>query len=112
MVITGGTSGIGRATARELAVAGAEVVVTGRDARRTGAVADELTRSTGGHVTAEGADMGDLDAVRSLAARLVATHDRIDVLIHRARARSRPIGARRRRGSSRPSRRRCTGRSC
>lgn len=86
VVITGGTSGIGRAAARELAVAGAEVVVTGRDARRTGAVADELTRSTGGHVTAEGADMGDLDAVRSLAARLVAAHDRIDVLIHNAGA--------------------------
>ena len=86
VVITGGTSGIGRAAARELAVAGAEVVVTGRDARRAGAVADELTRSTGGHVTAEGADMGDLDAVRSLAARLVAAHDRIDVLIHNAGA--------------------------
>ncbi|MFN8024481.1 MAG: SDR family NAD(P)-dependent oxidoreductase [Acidimicrobiales bacterium] len=86
VVITGGTSGIGRAAARELAVAGAEVVVTGRDLRRTAAVADDLARSTGGQVSADGADMGDLDAVRELAARLVAAHDRIDVLIHNAGA--------------------------
>lgn len=86
MLVTGGTSGIGRATASALAGAGAEVVITGRDARRTGEVARVLSTETGGTVQAEHADMGDLDAVRDLAERLQARLDRLDVLVHNAGA--------------------------
>ncbi|CAB4540081.1 MAG: SDR family NAD(P)-dependent oxidoreductase [Actinobacteria bacterium] len=86
MVVTGGTSGIGRATAAALAGAGAHVVITGRDARRTNEVARVLSAETGGAVHAEHADMGDLDAVRDLAERLQARLDRLDVLVHNAGA--------------------------
>lgn len=86
VVVTGGTSGIGRVTARALAGLGAHVIVTGRDAGRTAAVADELSTTSGGEVRGEVADMGDLDAVRDLGARLAARHDRIDVLVHNAGA--------------------------
>ncbi len=86
VVITGGTSGLGRVAARELAELGASVVITGRDAKRTAAVAAELSTATGTAVEAETADMGNLAEVRSLAARLVARHPAIDVLVHNAGA--------------------------
>ena len=98
VVITGGTSGLGRVAARRLAELGATVVITGRDAKRTAAVAAELTTSSGGSggsVTAEAADMGDLDEVRSLAERLLKRHPHIDVLVHNAGAlaNERSVGA-------------------
>jgi NAD(P)-dependent dehydrogenase (short-subunit alcohol dehydrogenase family) len=86
VLLTGGTSGIGRAAARALAAAGAEVVITGRDSRRTAAVADELVTSTGGRVVAQASDMGDLDAVRRLATELAGELSRLDVVIHNAGA--------------------------
>ncbi|MBV8462127.1 MAG: SDR family NAD(P)-dependent oxidoreductase, partial [Acidimicrobiales bacterium] len=47
VVVTGATSGIGRATATALARAGARTVVTGRDGRRTQQAADDIKRTTG-----------------------------------------------------------------
>jgi NAD(P)-dependent dehydrogenase (short-subunit alcohol dehydrogenase family) len=86
VVITGGTSGLGRVAARELAELGATVVITGRDAKRTDAVAAELSTAAGVTVEAEAADMGNLAEVRSLAERIVARHPAIDVLVHNAGA--------------------------
>ena len=86
VIVTGATSGIGRVAARALAAAGAEVVITGRDPRRTVDVAADLAARSGGEVRAECADMGDLDAVRGLAARLLGQTDRLDVLVHNAGA--------------------------
>ncbi|WP_428966737.1 SDR family NAD(P)-dependent oxidoreductase [Micromonospora fluostatini] len=77
-LVTGGTRGIGLATARVLAGAGATVVLTGRDAARAEAVAKEI----GGHGL--GLDVGDFDAVGAVVRRVVADHGGLDVLVANA----------------------------
>jgi NAD(P)-dependent dehydrogenase (short-subunit alcohol dehydrogenase family) len=78
IVITGASSGLGRAAAVELAARGAEVAVVGRNPERTMAVAEAI----GG--TAFLADFDHLDQVRRLADDLLARYDRIDVLANNA----------------------------
>lgn len=78
IVLTGASSGIGAIAARELAGAGWEVAVVGRNAERTRQVAATI----GG--TAFLADYDRLDDVRALAADLLAKYPRIDVLANNA----------------------------
>lgn len=78
MVITGASSGLGRAAAVNLASRGAELAVVGRNPERTTAVA----ASVGG--TAFLADFDRLDDVRRLASELLDRYDRIDVLANNA----------------------------
>lgn len=87
VVITGATSGIGRAAAEQLARDGATVVVVGRNPEKTGRVVAELATATGNsNISAVIADMGDYESVRRAAAQILAEHDRLDVLIHNAGA--------------------------
>ena len=65
-LVTGATSGIGRATSVVLAERGAQVVVSGRDAARGEAVVQEI-RAAGGKADFLAAELGDADSVRSLA---------------------------------------------
>ncbi len=81
-VITGGTSGIGRAAARLLGTAGADVIVVGRDHARGAAAAAEVD-AAGGHGRFERCDVGRLADVAALATRLPA---QIDLLVHGAGA--------------------------
>lgn len=78
VVITGASSGIGRAAARELALLGAEVAVVGRNPERTAAVAEE----TGGRAFL--ADFDRLDSVRELASTLLGEYHDIHVLANNA----------------------------
>jgi NAD(P)-dependent dehydrogenase (short-subunit alcohol dehydrogenase family) len=78
VVITGASSGIGAAAARELAAAGATVVPIGRNPERTTAIADELG------VQPLFADFGKLSDVRRLAEHLLERCSVIDVLAHNA----------------------------
>jgi NAD(P)-dependent dehydrogenase (short-subunit alcohol dehydrogenase family) len=78
VVITGASSGIGRAAAIELAALGADVVVVGRDPGRTRAVAEQ----TGGRAYL--ADFERLDDVRRLADELLADMPAIHVLANNA----------------------------
>jgi NAD(P)-dependent dehydrogenase (short-subunit alcohol dehydrogenase family) len=82
-VVTGATSGIGRATATALARQGAQVVLVGRDRGRGEATAAELARAAGSPPRVEIADLASMEQVRSLAERLAAL-DRIDVLVNNA----------------------------
>ena len=85
VLVTGGTSGIGRAIASSLAGLGASVVVVGRDQARGIEVAREIVGASGNeHVSFERADLSDLSTVRDIAARIARTHDRLDVLVHNA----------------------------
>lgn len=78
IVITGASSGLGRAAAMNLAARGAEIAVVGRNPERTRTVA----ASVGG--AAFLADYDRLDEVRALASALQARYDRIDVLVNNA----------------------------
>jgi NAD(P)-dependent dehydrogenase (short-subunit alcohol dehydrogenase family) len=85
IVITGATSGLGYAAAAQLARCGATLVLVGRTTERNERVVSELSAATGStSITQIAADMGDLDQVRALADRVLADHDRLDVLIHNA----------------------------
>ena len=46
-LITGGTNGIGKSTAQELARMGAKVVIVGRDAQKTSQVVEEIRANSG-----------------------------------------------------------------
>ena len=59
-LVTGSTSGIGREVARSLAVAGAGVVVTGRDEQRGSDVVEEITAG-GGEAVFVAHDLQDAD---------------------------------------------------
>jgi len=84
-VITGATSGIGRAAASELAALGARVVIVARDPVRGAAARDEISRETRNHeVALEVADLKSQRQVRDLAARLLAALPEIHVLVNNA----------------------------
>ncbi|MEM8620063.1 MAG: SDR family NAD(P)-dependent oxidoreductase [Actinomycetota bacterium] len=85
IVITGATSGLGAAAARQLAHCGATLVVVGRSAARNERAVADLVEATGNNaITQVPADMGDLAQVQDLAERVLADHDRLDVLVHNA----------------------------
>ena len=83
--ITGATDGLGRALAHRLAAAGETLILHGRDPRRLDGVVDEI-RDTYGVTRPHGviADLSDLKQVRRLAADVLATTDRLDVLVSNA----------------------------
>lgn len=86
-MLTGATSGLGRAAATQLARCGATLLLVGRNADRNEAVVAEMIEATvNDAITQVAADMGDYDQVRALAERVLADHDRLDVLIHNAGA--------------------------
>lgn len=84
-VITGATSGIGKATATRLAKLGAVVVMVCRDTEAGGRVRDEIAKATGNDsVEVVQCDLSSLESVRRLAAAIRARHERVDVLINNA----------------------------
>jgi len=78
-LITGGTSGIGRAVAERLASDGAEVIISGRDEGR-GREVVEAVEAAGGKARFIAADLASFEDVRRLAE---ATKD-VDVLVNNA----------------------------
>ena len=67
VLITGGTGGIGRATALGLAAMGAHLAITGRDFGRAEDAAREIRAASGGPVDVFVADMSSQSEVRRLA---------------------------------------------
>lgn len=87
VVLTGATSGIGRAAARALYRRGAHLVAVGRSAEKLAGLERELNALGGaGTIATERADLSLLAEVRILAERLVQRYERIDVLINNAGA--------------------------
>src|SRR5580692_6729493 len=83
VLVTGGTGGIGKATAIGLAVLGARVGITGRDQARTEAAAASIRAAAGSPaVDAFAADMSIQAGVRRLAAQVADTYPRLDVLVN------------------------------
>ncbi|GHF59237.1 dehydrogenase [Streptomyces mashuensis] len=84
-VVTGATGGIGRVTARELARAGAEVVVTGRDPGRARRAAEEVAGEVpGARVRPDLLDLADLAGMTGFAHRMEHGDRPLDVLVNNA----------------------------
>jgi retinol dehydrogenase 14 len=85
VLITGGTSGIGKAAATVLAAMGAEVVVSGRNRERGEAALAQIRREAGSEkVSLMLADLAVQSEVRRLAEEFEENHDRLDVLVNNA----------------------------
>ena len=84
VLVTGGTSGIGRATALGLAAMGAQLAITGRDRGRTEDAAREIRAAGGGQVDVFVADLSAQSQVRRLAGEVLQRLPRIDVLVNNA----------------------------
>lgn len=90
VVITGPTSGLGRAAAEVLARSGASLVLVGRTASKLVTVAAELSAIAGPAsqqpIETAIAEMGDLAAVRRVSAEIASRHGAIHALVHNAGA--------------------------
>jgi retinol dehydrogenase-12 len=87
ILITGGSSGLGRATARALAGLGARIVIVGRDLPRTRAAVEWIKRESGNpRVDLLLADLAHPQEVRDLALAFRRGFGRLDVLINNAGA--------------------------
>ena len=82
VLVTGGTGGIGRATAMSLAMMGAHLGITGRDRGRTEGAAREIRAASGGQVDVFVADLSSQSEVRRLAEQVLQACPRIDVLVN------------------------------
>jgi NAD(P)-dependent dehydrogenase (short-subunit alcohol dehydrogenase family) len=90
-LVTGSTSGLGRAIATELAREGATVVVTGRDRTRGDAVVAEI-EGAGGSAFFVAADLGDEDATTALVADAAERMNGLTVLVNNAAGGDAPDG--------------------
>lgn len=79
-LVTGASRGIGAATAKALAAAGAHVVLTARDVKALEAVEDEI-HSEGGNSTIAPLDLTENDSITRLAAALQGRWDTLDLLV-------------------------------
>ena len=79
-LVTGGGSGLGLATAKCFAAAGARVIIAGRRADLLNAALPEL----GDHGAAEVLDLADIASLAEAAKAIVARHGVIDILVNNA----------------------------
>lgn len=84
VLVTGATDGIGKATALQLAGAGARVIVHGRSDDRLRETAAEILAATGLRVETLKADFSTLAEIRACAGEVIARFARIDVLLNNA----------------------------
>ncbi|MGY1724764.1 SDR family NAD(P)-dependent oxidoreductase [Blastococcus sp. SYSU DS0533] len=83
-IVTGGTSGIGRALGAALVRRGDRVVLTGTDGARAARVAEELTGVGPGRASAAAVDVRDGAAVAALVTGIVEQQGRLDLLVNNA----------------------------
>ncbi|XP_018606592.1 retinol dehydrogenase 13-like [Scleropages formosus] len=85
VVITGANTGIGKETARELALRGGRIIMGCRDMEKCEAAAKEIRReSLNHHVYARHVDLASVKSVREFANRIKEEEDRVDILINNA----------------------------
>ncbi|MEP7182465.1 MAG: SDR family NAD(P)-dependent oxidoreductase [Betaproteobacteria bacterium] len=84
-VVTGATSGLGRAAAQQLAGLGARVVLVGRNREKADIARAEITAATSNeNIAVALADLSLLSDVRKLAQRLLADEPQINILVNNA----------------------------
>ncbi len=84
ILVTGGTGGIGLATARGLARGGARVIVTGRDRATGEAAVEALRKESGAEVLLALGELSTRAGVRALGAHVRERTERLDVLLNNA----------------------------
>jgi NAD(P)-dependent dehydrogenase (short-subunit alcohol dehydrogenase family) len=85
ILVTGATDGLGRALARELAAAGATVLLHGRSKQRLEDTRRELAEATGSdRLRTYLADFASLEQVRRLAREVAGDQERLDALVNNA----------------------------
>jgi len=82
-IVTGGSKGIGKAIAKQLAHEGASVVINGRDMNALEEATQEIRRE-GGQITAIQADVSKSEDVKAMIDKVIEDYDRIDILINNA----------------------------
>lgn len=83
-IVTGGSEGIGKATAASLAQEGARVVVCARTPDKLDAAIDEIKRSTGGTAIGVPADVTDPAQIQSVVDKAVESFGRLDIMVNNA----------------------------
>jgi NAD(P)-dependent dehydrogenase (short-subunit alcohol dehydrogenase family) len=83
VIVTGGSSGLGREIAETFAEAGAKVVIAARNAEKLNDTADELKRG-GGEVLAVPSDITCQTQVDGLIERAISVYGRLDALVNNA----------------------------
>ena len=93
VLITGGTTGLGKESARALGAAGATVIITARSEEKGQVAVAQLSELVPqGDFSFEVMELSSLDSVRSFTDRFLATHDRLDVLLANAGIMAVPYG--------------------
>lgn len=93
VLITGGTTGLGKESARALGAAGATVIITARSEEKGQVAVAQLSELVPqGDFSFEVMELSSLESVRSFTDRFLATHDRLDVLLANAGIMAVPYG--------------------
>lgn len=82
-LVTGANQGLGKAIARTLAQAGAYIIVSGLDEKKSGVAAEEI-RSFGGKAKAMVMDVGSEKSIKSTIEEIVASEKKIDIVVNNA----------------------------
>ena len=83
-LITGGSRGIGKAIARQLAQEGVDVVLAARTKERLDAAAAEIAGKTGRKVVGIVVNTGDDASVKAMGEQAIAAMGRVDILVNNA----------------------------
>jgi NAD(P)-dependent dehydrogenase (short-subunit alcohol dehydrogenase family) len=83
-IVTGGSRGIGKVIARQLAAEGADVVIAARGGQALEESAAELAKATGRKIVPVVADTGDKKSVDALVAKTIAALGGVDILVNNA----------------------------
>ena len=83
-IVTGGSRGIGKAIARELALEGVDVAIAARNPERLEAAARELSEETGRRIVPISFDTGDDESVRDMVRTAADALGHLDILVNNA----------------------------
>ncbi len=81
-IVTGGSRGIGKAIARELALEGVDVAIVSRGLEALEATASELAQDTGQHILPISVDTGSDESVAAMVQQAMASLDHVDILVN------------------------------
>jgi NAD(P)-dependent dehydrogenase (short-subunit alcohol dehydrogenase family) len=81
-IVTGGSRGIGKAIARELALEGVDVAIAARNPERLEAAARDMSQETGRRIVPIQVDTGDDESVRNMVRTAAAAFNHLDILVN------------------------------